>query len=99
MFYFYVFNRDVNLEPVSDMCDSLQARFEHSENDPVFEPVAQKPVFRETKSMVAHCHRELTAAEKRMEALWVGASSKVQQMIDMITFGEQAKQVSKNKVV
>lgn len=89
----YDFYRDINLEVISDLCDSLRHRFAHSENDTVFGPMAQKPIFLETRSMLSHCHCQLNMAERKLDALWEGASVKVQQTIDLMSYTEQVKQV------
>lgn len=65
----------------------------HSEDDPIFNEVAQKAVFKDTFNHVRDCQASLNDMRDRIETVWKKAEERVTQSLSALEYSARLKQV------
>ncbi|PIK62388.1 hypothetical protein BSL78_00707 [Apostichopus japonicus] len=86
---------ECNLPSTCEKCTDLLQKLKHSEDDPIFNEVAQKAVFRDTYNHVKDCMASLNEMKSRMDHVWKTAESKINLLLSAMEYSAQLKQLIK----
>ncbi|KAJ8047929.1 Kalirin [Holothuria leucospilota] len=84
---------ECNLPSACEQCTDLLHKLKHSEDDPIFNEVAQKAVFKDTFNHVRDCQASLNDMRDRIETVWKKAEERVTQSLSAIEYSARLKQL------
>ncbi|XP_071956261.1 uncharacterized protein [Antedon mediterranea] len=85
---------DIGIDHVLNHCEDLIQRLEHPEDDRLFNVMAHKPIYVQSKKTIEACYRNLQEALRHIDKLWREGEKRILDAEELTQFQMDVKEVS-----